>query len=261
MAISKIFGAISLVGGTQGSLDSIPVSGKDYYFAAGYAARATLYNDGTYSDGVYSYAIVDSGLAENPPYIVVPDEEISGTPYTGTLRWHLINNTIRGKRPIIIRPEELKLGAPSPLEAVIDRFSVLQFSGSGDEETVYTSFNVPSDWENGSNIEVYFYWSPTTSGAGDVLWQFTWKAIGLESNEILSSPSVSASVLDSTQLLKDELLKTNSITISGSILSVDDYVGLSLYRNPNHVSDTYTDLASLVLIKIEYIANKAGGEV
>lgn len=164
MAISKIFGAISLTGGTQGSLDSIPVSGKEYFFAQGYAARATLYNDNLYNNGVYSYTIVDSGLVENALYVIIPDELISGVPYTGNLRWHLINNTIRVKKPIIRKPEEVKLGAPSPLEAVVDNISVLQFTGTGPTETIYTSFNVPSDWEVGSNIDVFIYWSPTTSG-------------------------------------------------------------------------------------------------
>lgn len=247
MAISKIFGAISLVGGGFGSLDKILVQGTDYTLDEGYSARATLYNDPVYDDGVYGYVIEDSTSAENAPFIIKPDELTTGVPYTGTLRWHLITKNIS----IQIRAEDFKLGAPGPAEAVIGVFSILEFTGSGSTQSVYTSFPVPIDWALGTDIDIRVHWAPVDDSTGTVVWQMTWDAVASEANEVISGAGTNTFVLDDTQSLQDELLQSDSMTISGASLTKEDTIGICIFRDPTHISDDYISGASLVWVEIE----------
>ena len=252
MAISRIFGATSLVGGVDGALDKILVIGENYTLSVGYAARATLYNDPTYDDGVYSYVIVDSGLAENAPFIIKPDNLTTGVPYTGSLRWHLIKSNEPNKNiPIQIKAEEFKLGAPGPAEAVIGNYSVLEFTGTGATESVYSSFHIPIDWAVGTDINVNVHWAPVDDSTGTVVWQMSWSAVASNANEILDGTSTITFVLDDAQLLQDELLQTDNMTISGASLTREDTIGICIFRDPSHISDDYVSGASLVWIEIE----------
>ena len=252
MVISRIFGATSLVGGGYGALDKILVIGKNYTLSDGYASRATLYNDPTYDDGVYSYVIVDSGLAENPPYVIKPDQETQGVPYTGTLRWHFIKHKEPNKNiPIQIRAEDFKLGAPGPSEPVIGNFSVLEFTGSGAAQSAYSSFHIPTDWAIGTDIDVDVHWAPVDDSTGTVVWQMSWSAVASNANEILDGTSTITFVLDDAQLLQDELLQTDNMTISGASLTREDTIGICIFRDPSHISDDYVSGASLVWIDIK----------
>ena len=254
---NKIFGATSLTGGGDGALDKLLVVGIDYTLVPSMMAKASLYDEGTYPNGAYEYVVVDSTAAENAPYIIKPDEETTGVPYTGNLRWELTSfSTARVKKHKEIKAEDFKLGSPGPTEAVIGNFSVLQFAGTGAAESVYTSFHIPVDWAIGTDVNIDIHWSPVDDSTGTVVWQMAWNAVASDANEVLSGVDTTASISGITQLLQDELLETGNMTILGTSLTSEDIIGITMFRDPEHPSDDYESSASLVWIDIEYISDK-----
>jgi len=76
--------------------------------------------------------------------------------------------------------------------------------------------------------------------------------------ELLTAGTTSLSVVDSTNSTQDELLESGDMTISGAGCAFEDVIGLRIYRDPADGSDTYVSDASLVLVEINYIADKLG---
>ena len=162
------------------------------------------------------------------------------------------------KKHVIIKPEEVKLGAPGPVEAVIGNFSVLQFTGMSATQSVYTSFHIPTDWKVGTDVNTRIRWAPVNSSSGTVVWQLTYNAVASEANEVISVSGTTISIADGTQNTQDELLESGNMTISGSGLALEDTMGMTIFRDPSHGLDTYLSSASLVGIKIEYTSDKLG---
>jgi hypothetical protein len=164
------------------------------------------------------------------------------------------------KKHVIIKPDETKLGTTPPTAAVIGNFSVLQFTTAA-TETIYSSFHLPTDWSTDTDVVIRVYWAPADGTAGDVVWQMTYAPIAAEANEVISATGTTTTITDSTQSLQDELLQSGDMTITGTGLSAEDTIGLKIFRDPAHGSDTYANSASLVHIEIEYTADKLGEAV
>ncbi len=206
----------------------------------------------------YAYEINtgDQIIYNNITYVNKTGTQTSTAPDTDTTNWGL---PLTAEKHIIIKAENTKLGASSPTPAVIGNFSVLQFAGSGATREVYTSFHVPFDWKSGTDIEVHVHWAPVDGNSGDVVWQMTWDAIASDNNEVISGAGTTTSVTDATQSLQDELLETDDMTISGASLALEDTIGLKIFRDPDHGSDTYGSAASFVILEIKYTSKEFGG--
>ena len=162
------------------------------------------------------------------------------------------------KKHVTIRPENVKLGAPGPAEAVIGNFSILQFTGETTTQSVYTSFHIPTDWSVGTDVNTRIHWAPIDTNSGTVMWQMTYDAVALDANEVISNVGTTVYITDDAQNTQDELLESSSMTISGTNLALEDTIGMTIFRDPTHGSDTYSSSASLVGIEIEYISDKLG---
>ncbi len=170
-----------------------------------------------------------------------------------------LTGAARVKKTKVVSPSTVALGPNAPGQAEVGNFEVLQFSGTGViAEEIFFEGHVPGDWASGTDITIHIEWAPTDGNAGNVVWQMDWVALQAENNEVLTAGTTSTSITDATQTLQDELLETGDMTISGGILALDNVVGIRIYRDPAHISDTYAGDASLVLIHFEYIADKLG---
>lgn len=158
---------------------------------------------------------------------------------------------------IILKPENFKLGATPPTAAIIGNFSVLQFAGTNTQE-IFTSFHMPPDWSIGTDINIRVRWAPVDGGSGDVVWQITYNPVQSENNEVISGTGTTISVTDSTQSLQDELLDSGDMTITGTNLTVEDILGIRLFRDPDHNSDSYESEASFLWLEVEYTSDKLG---
>jgi len=165
--------------------------------------------------------------------------------------------TARVYKEIQITVEGLKPGATAPTEAIIGNYSVLQFAGVGSTDEVFTIFHIPNDWAEGTDITVHIHWAPTNANAGNVLWQMTWDATESDNNEFISDAGTTVSISDATQSLQDELLESGNMTISGASLTLEDTIGIRIFRVPSG-PDTYASPASLVFVEFRYTSDKLG---
>ncbi len=179
----------------------------------------------------------------------------SGFSSTGVLTQ---KGTARTKHHLTIKAENTKLGPTSPTVANIGNFSVLQFTGVGAAQSILTTFHTPEDWAVGTDFSVHVHWAPVNANAGNVFWEMSWKAVASNSNEVLSGAGTGTGVVDATELLQDELLESDDMTISGASISAEDIIGITLSRDPSDPLDTYASAASFVFLEIEYTSDKLG---
>jgi len=162
----------------------------------------------------------------------------------------------RHAKTIQINVEGFKLGATAPTPATVGIFSVLQFAGGGViVDTVYATLHLPMDWAAGTDLTVSVHWAPIDGNAGDVKWQMTWSAVAAEADEVISGAGTSTFIIDATQTLQDEMLKSGDMTIAGASLAMHDCIAIKLFRNPADGADTYASAASLIQIEFSYIAD------
>ena len=157
----------------------------------------------------------------------------------------------------ILSAAAFKLGPTAPTTAIEGTFPVLQFSNTR-TETSNMLWHIPPDWEVGTDVEVAFYWSPTSAGTGTVAWEFEWEAVQANSNEILGAGSTHVDIHDQAEGLDNELLETGYGDISGASLSADDTIGFQILRDHDDAADDYGAPAALVHVEIEYISDRLG---
>jgi len=85
-----VYGA--LTGGGTGALDAIYAGGESgYYNALATGDIAIVHNSGNNQLYVYRFNIAGSAYTESSPTIIKPDNQRSGTAYTGNGAWLLVN--------------------------------------------------------------------------------------------------------------------------------------------------------------------------
>lgn len=85
-----VYGA--LTGGGSGALDALYAGGESgYYNALATGDIAIVHNSGNNQLYVYRFNIAGSAYTESSPTIIKPDNQSSGTAYTGNGAWLLVN--------------------------------------------------------------------------------------------------------------------------------------------------------------------------
>lgn len=148
-------------------------------------------------------------------------------------------------------------GAP-PDVSTEGTFGTLLFANTGTED-VYFNVHIPVDWCTGTDLKVAIYWAPTDgTDAKGVAWEFDWEAVAGESNEALGAGNTHVDIHDATQGVDNELLETGYGVIAGASVTVDDTIGINLYRDHDDLIDDYGSDAALIHIEIEYIVDRLG---
>jgi hypothetical protein len=169
-----------------------------------------------------------------------------------------LHGTARVNKHIKIAMAGVKRGATAPTEAVIGNYNVLQFAGGGTTDEVYTTFHVPEDWDNSTDIKVHVHWAPVNANAGSVVWQMNYVSLASNAGELISAGGTGLTVTDPTNSTQDELLESPDMIIVKENIAAEDMLGIRLFRDPNDGDDTYGSAASMVWIEFEYTANKLG---
>jgi hypothetical protein len=153
----------------------------------------------------------------------------------------------------------VKLGSSAPSPAIIGNYSVLQFNGTtANVDEAYTSFHVPEDWQDETDIKVHIHWAPTNTGGGNVVWQITYSATASNVGELITAAGITLSTTDASGGTTDALLESPDMTISGANIEHEDMLGIRLFRDSTDPDDSYTADASAVWIEFEYQSNKLG---
>jgi len=144
-----------------------------------------------------------------------------------------------------------------PARSEIGVSPVMLFDASTDE-WIYYEWEVPENYDSSSDFKIRFYWSPTDTGTGDVVWGIEYTVISPNNNEVLTSATTTLTVVDSAEGVANELLKTDFITISGTGVLPGDIITIRVFRDADNAADTYGADAALVHLGLYFKIDRNG---
>jgi len=147
--------------------------------------------------------------------------------------------------------------ANNPDQGEIGVTPVLLFNATSDE-WVYYEWEVPENYNTGSDFKIRFYWAPTDANAGDVVWGIEYTIVTPENDEVLTVATTTDTVTDSTQSLANELLKSDFITISGTGVQPGDIISMRIYRDADNGADDYGADAALIHLGMYFKIDRNG---
>lgn len=170
----------------------------------------------------------------------------------------VLGSSGRVTKIIDLGPADFELGAPAPTQAVIGNFSVRLFQ-TGTIDTLHLNRELLTDWEEGTDITVSIKWAPVDANAGTTVWQLTWSAVA--EGVLISAAGTTTSIADATNSTQYERLDSGDMIIPGASIAKGDEIGLTLFRDAGHGSDTYANSAAFIKMRIEYTSNKLGDAI
>lgn len=122
------------------------------------------------------------------------------------------------------------------------------------EQELYFTFQLPRDWEEGSDINAYAHWAPADGTAGTVIW-------GLECEWVEVAAAFAGSDLTASEAIASPevaLQYTRSAigTLSGAGKTVSSVVTCRVYREAG--TDTYAANAFLFGVELTYQVDSVG---
>jgi hypothetical protein len=233
---TNIYGATSLIGSASGSLDSI-------------ASASLVDKDMAYVVvGGYSYVYIlddDSGIAENSPLVVKPDDE------AGNKRW-ILQSPISSLYRTLWVPAASMIptvtnGATSGSKEFVTNDINMDYLAFNTTTEQFAAFSVvlPENWDRGT-IKAKFYWAPTNnsgSSANTVEWEIAAVAISnddaidvaLGTSQVISMALTSVGASESGYLHITPA--TPAVTVGGTP-ALGDLVHFKISRNVGG-TDTY----------------------
>lgn len=169
--------------------------------------------------------------------------------------------TARVKRHRALPINCLASGNTPPDEVIIGDY--LGYSYDIGDDSVFV-FELPKDWNSGTNLLVYIYWyinENYATGNGEVRWGFDWSATPPDMSEAIDSPSNSGSVDYGDANIPTNaktIKKTVAGNINGASLAADDVIGMTIHRDA--LLDGSNPTADPVILRVDlvYTANKLG---
>lgn len=123
------------------------------------------------------------------------------------------------------------------------------------EELQFGAEEVLHGYKEGTDISFHVHWRPTTTGAGNVKWQFE---IYWDNIDSTPGSTTNVSVVDAASGTAWQHLKTDELTISGTGKKIGSLVHVRVYRDPTDSADTYGSDAVLSSIGFHYQINTVG---
>lgn len=124
-------------------------------------------------------------------------------------------------------------------------------------QDVYFSVQMPHTFKQGGTISPHVHWSPVTTNAGNVIWQFEYTLANYQDN----FPNT---VIDSVTEAANSTAYAHKIAgftdINSTDLRVSSIFLCRVSRDAANVADTYPDKAALLSIDFHHEINKLGTE-
>ena len=142
---------------------------------------------------------------------------------------------------------------PYPIKATNDVWGglVVVFNDSGNRDGLRGWFSVPQDYVDTANLIVI--WTAAVATAGDVEWDYDYRAVGGNDIESLDQAGTQESVNanDTAPSAVNERMEI-SIALTDGNFAVGDTVEFELFRDGTDGGDTMSDAALLFGLEFEY---------
>lgn len=151
----------------------------------------------------------------------------------------------------------LRAGASAPGTWTVPGTAIIlaSFNGSGPQQDAYGSLEILHDYKEGTDIVPHIHWCPTTTAAGNIVWQleYAWTNGG---GTVTASTTITVTV--ATTLTVANEIRSNFPAISGAGKTMGSRFIFHLFRNAAHVDDTYTDPAGAFDFGVHYERDTIG---
>lgn len=140
-------------------------------------------------------------------------------------------------------------GTAADYDSFINGTVALYFDDSLDEEA-YVAAQIPHTRSPGSDLELHFHWSPTTTGSGNVTWCVEYVQANI--NGTFPSSTTTICVSDPADGVIHKHQMSYEIVVNGSNITYSNMFLFRIYRDANSASDTYASDAALLEFDIHY---------
>ncbi len=153
-------------------------------------------------------------------------------------------------------------GATAPDRATIPGATNLDawaFDGNATTESLGSSFEIPHDYEEGTDLRPHLHWAGSSAGAGNVKWNFTYTLI-VPGAEATAEATLTFTAANPGLGANSRPIgaATEFPVISGTGLKIGTIIRFRLFRNPGDAADTYADDALLFQAGIHYELDALG---
>lgn len=161
--------------------------------------------------------------------------------------WNDINLTIGSLRP----------GATGPGSWTITGTGIIiaSFTGTAAAQSAHGSMEILHDYKEGSDITPHIHWCPTTTGAGNVVWQLEYSWINKDG--AITTSTVISITTAATGVVGQEI-RSNFPAIAGAGKTMGSRFVFRLFRDPAHASDTYGAEAGALDFGVHYERDTTG---
>ena len=169
-----------------------------------------------------------------------------------------LSGTARVKKEFTIPLSNFAPGASGPDEVLAGDFPAERFDIS---DEMHTAFEVPADCDTSEDITLEIYWGINenyATNSGEVQWSADWRSVAVGENVTSGGSSGTIDFGDvNIPASANTLVKTVG-TIAAASITQDDLISIQLSRvaldgGANPTADPY-----VIMINIEYYANKLG---
>jgi hypothetical protein len=163
--------------------------------------------------------------------------------------------TARVKRVLPLDLDAVRIGGVGPSNGLVGNFAVLNFKAATDD-IIYFNFHVPEGLDPTENIVFTIFWSPSNANTDNVKWNLTYTA--LADGEDMSVAGTALTITEAANGTTDQLQISATLTIPAAAIAQEDIIGVAFQREGSAGTDTFTGLAQVAAIHIEYTVNKLG---
>ena len=156
---------------------------------------------------------------------------------------------------IIIPPSGLARNNLAPDRVVfVGSIEAPAFSGTSTEQ-LSGSFEIPHDYNEGTDLRPHIHWSPSNTNAGDVKWQleYTLACVG----DAFPASTTVVAIDTSNQINRSHNVVEFGI-IDGTNVQIGCMIQFRLFRDGGDAEDTYGSDAFLLSIGVHYEQNSDG---
>lgn len=155
-------------------------------------------------------------------------------------------------KDLIIPGAALGAGGAAPALTVLQGNA--QVYGFATSEFVYGQFEIQHDYQEGTDITVHVHWAPSSTNAGNVVWDFEYTVANVNgvfpATQTLSVTQAGAGVASTHQLA------SMSAVLPGTGRKIGDIIAFRLLRNAT--GNTFTGTALLLSIGAHYQCDSLG---
>ena len=130
----------------------------------------------------------------------------------------------------------------------------LVFNGNAINRSAWT-WTIPDDYVSGTPIIIEVYWSPSSNAAGNVRWILEYKSV-VPGGSVASSLLTSIFVQPSPGTMSLLTTTGTALSIPGGAVMPNALLTLSVKRDGQDASDTFTGQAWVHLVRISYTGIK-----